>query len=74
MKAAQAIELIDKAGGTAAFGLLLGLDNTAGWRQRVHNWRTRGIPYKVLIEHASTINEIRRYRKPRTPKSPERRS
>lgn len=38
-------EIIDALGGTAKVAKLLGYDT-----QRVHNWRSRGIPSKVKVE------------------------
>jgi len=51
--------LIDKAGGDAAFGRLLGIDDTEGWLQRVNNWRRRGLPTAVQLEHYETIQALR---------------
>lgn len=42
--------LIDGLGGPAAVAKLLGYDKVSGGTQRVHNWRTRGIPAKVKVE------------------------
>lgn len=42
-------ELIDKLGGPAQLARNLGLGKYG--TQRVHNWRTRGIPAKVKLEH-----------------------
>jgi hypothetical protein len=52
--------LIDRAGGTSAFGRLLDLDGgpSKGWRQRVHNWRTRGLPQLILLQHFQLIQPL----------------
>lgn len=42
-------ELIDKLGGPAKVCELLGYEKDGGV-QRVQNWITRGIPYKVKVE------------------------
>jgi hypothetical protein len=42
-------ELIDALGGPARVAELLGYDKDSGGTQRVHNWRTRGIPAKVKV-------------------------
>lgn len=44
-------DLIDSLGGPARLAELLGYDRTAGGTQRVHNWRTRGIPAAVRLAH-----------------------
>ena len=44
-------ELIDKLGGAAKLAELLGYDKDGGV-QRVHNWRSRGIPARVKLDHA----------------------
>ncbi len=44
-------ELINYHGGPAKVAELLNFDKTAGGVQRVQNWRTRGIPSKVKLDH-----------------------
>jgi hypothetical protein len=46
-----ASNLIDALGGPARLAARLGFDRTAGGTQRVHNWRTRGIPAAVRLAH-----------------------
>ncbi len=48
---ANASALIDSLGGPARVAELLGYDRSAGGTQRVHNWRTRGIPAAVRLAH-----------------------
>lgn len=60
MDAKESAELIDKAGGTSAFGRLLGVDSGEGWQQRVNNWKRRGIPSDVILEHYDTIKRLKR--------------
>lgn len=43
-------KLIDELGGTAKVANLLGLDKAGGGIQRVHNWRSRGIPAQVKVD------------------------
>lgn len=43
--------LIDGLGGAAKVAELLGYDKRKGGTQRVHNWRSRGIPSAVRLEH-----------------------
>jgi hypothetical protein len=43
--------LIAELGGPAKVAELLGYDKSAGGIQRVHNWRTRGIPPGVKLKH-----------------------
>ena len=42
---------IDDLGGPAVLAEKLGYDKKIGGVQRVNNWRTRGIPPRVLLEH-----------------------
>lgn len=44
-------QLIDGLGGPAKLAELLGYNKEDGGTQRVHNWRKRGIPSKVKLEH-----------------------
>lgn len=55
----EAVEIIESAGGDSAFARLLGLHEQRGYRQRVSNWKRRGIPAVVLLRHLDTINELR---------------
>lgn len=43
-------EILDSLGGAAKVAKLLGYTK-AGGVQRVHNWISRGIPYKVKVDH-----------------------
>jgi hypothetical protein len=43
--------LIDTLGGPTKVAELLGYSKEQGGVQRVSNWRTRGIPPKVKLEH-----------------------
>jgi hypothetical protein len=43
--------VIDALGGPAEVARLLSLDTKKGGVQRVHNWRTRGIPPAVRLDH-----------------------
>ncbi len=42
-------ELIDKLGGPARVAELLNLDKDGGV-QRVHNWKSRGIPARIKVQ------------------------
>lgn len=53
----EARKVIDGLGGPAKVAELLGYDKHRGGVQRVHNWRTRGIPSKVLLEHPQVFGE-----------------
>jgi hypothetical protein len=52
-------QLIDALGGPAKLAALLGYDKEAGGTQRVHNWRTRGIPAKVKLAHPAIFDAAR---------------
>ena len=63
MDATETTALIDKAGGPSAFGRLLGLNKVAGWRQKIHNWKTRGMPAQIVLDHYEAIAKLKRKRK-----------
>lgn len=44
-------DLINQLGGPAKVAELLGYDKKRGGVQRVFNWMTRGIPYRVRNEN-----------------------
>ncbi|MDE2427015.1 MAG: hypothetical protein KGO96_14040 [Elusimicrobia bacterium] len=43
--------VIDALGGSTELARKLGLDPTAGGVQRVENWKSRGIPAAIRLEH-----------------------
>lgn len=59
MDPTETIAIIDAAGGDTAFGKLLGIDETEGFQQRVNNWRRRGMPSAVVVEHYELIQRLR---------------
>lgn len=54
----ESIRLIDSAGGDSAFAKLIGIDEQPGFQQRVNNWKRRGIPADVLLEHYDLIRGL----------------
>ena len=60
MDAQETSLIIDAAGGDTAFARLLGLDQTPGYQQRVNNWKRRGIPAQVVLDHLPSIEFLRR--------------
>lgn len=58
-------EIIDALGGPAKISRDLGFSPDSGV-QRVHNWRLRGIPPKVLLAHQKYFERVKR-----SPKSTE---
>lgn len=56
----QTKDLIDAAGGDAAFAKLLGIENEEGVIQRVNNWKRRGMPSAVELDHYETIRKLKR--------------
>lgn len=53
------MQIIAAAGGASAFARLIGLDlSRAGTQQRVHNWKTRGIPPRVVLENLEVIQQL----------------
>ena len=78
-------EFIDALGGPRRLCELLRYDPENGGLQRIYNWRTRGIPSKVWLEHAAfwelaraslraanPATAVPRARKPTTRKSQQR--
>lgn len=51
--------LISAVGGDIAFARILGMDGSGGIAQRVNNWKRRGIPVAVCLEHYETINRLK---------------
>ena len=60
MNANETYKIIEAAGGDSAFARLLGLDKTPGFQQRVNNWKRRGMPAAVVLEHRKKIDRLRR--------------
>ncbi len=52
-------EIIKAAGGDRAFARLLGLDAAPGYQQRINNWKRRGMPAAVVLDHLDTIQSLR---------------
>jgi len=48
-------DLIISLGGPAKVAALLGFDKKHG-TQRVFNWMTRGIPYRIRVENKNLFN------------------
>lgn len=59
MTPAESTLVIAAAGGDTAFGELLGINTNPGFQQRVNNWKRRGIPPAVVVEHFDTIRQLR---------------
>jgi hypothetical protein len=60
MDAKEAADLIEAAGGDSAFAQLLGLTEQPGFQQRVNNWKRRGIPARVALEHRRVLESLQR--------------
>ncbi len=59
MNPIRSSQLIKAAGGDTAFALLLGLDTSKkGTTQRVNNWKRRGIPDSVVLNHIDVIRKL----------------
>lgn len=52
--------LIVAAGGDKAFAKLLGIDSKKGYQQRVNNWKRRGMPDRIELQHMATIRQLQR--------------
>lgn len=55
----EAKSLIDAAGGDTKFAELLGIEGKDGFQQRVNNWRRRGMPAAVVLEHYEVLKRLR---------------
>jgi hypothetical protein len=51
--------LIEHVGGITAFGRMLGIDDGEGWQQRINNWRHRGLPPAVELQHYDLLKALR---------------
>jgi hypothetical protein len=47
----QSQHIIDRLGGPTKVAELLGWSDKPGQVQRIQNWKTRGIPARVLLDH-----------------------
>lgn len=56
----ETTRLIEAAGGDSAFAKLLGITETKGYLQRVNNWKRRGIPSEVVLDHYDQLQALRR--------------
>lgn len=56
----ESSRLIQTAGGDTKFAELLGITESKGYKQRVNNWKRRGIPADVVLEHLQTIQKLQR--------------
>ena len=52
--------LIEAAGGDVAFARRIGLPEQKFCQQRVNNWRRRGIPAYIVLEHYDQIQALRK--------------
>lgn len=60
-----AARLIEDVGGDMEFARLLGLEESPWLQQRINNWKRRGIPARVRVEHYDKIQELlKRFREP----------
>ena len=56
----ESARLIAAAGGDHKFATLLGIAGEKNYRQRVNNWKRRGIPSDVFVQHYELIQRLRR--------------
>jgi hypothetical protein len=56
----ESSRLIDAAGGDIAFAELIGIASHKHVRQRVNNWRRRGIPTKVLLQYRDLFDSLQK--------------
>lgn len=58
MEPNESQQIIKIAGGPAAFARLLGITNQPNFHQKINNWRARGIPAAVVLEHYQVISKL----------------
>lgn len=54
----ESTKLIEIAGGDKQFATLLGLVEEPGYKQRVNNWKRRGIPPSVILANQEVIRDL----------------
>ncbi len=54
----KTVQLIEAAGGDLAFADLLGLEVRPGLQQRINNWKHRGLPKAIMVEHYDLIRSL----------------
>ena len=59
MNTHESRKIIEAAGGDRAFARLLGLELRPGIQQRINNWKRRGMPAAVVLDHLDTIRSLR---------------
>ncbi len=55
--------IIEAAGGDTAFGKLLGIDGVPRYQQRINNWKRRGMPSDVVLDHYEVVKRLQEQRK-----------
>jgi len=55
----ETVRIIEAAGGDTKFAELLGINDTPGFQQRVNNWKRRGMPPAVILQHLPVITQLR---------------
>lgn len=66
MTKSETKRIIRAAGGDAAFAKLLGIEQQEGVAQRVNNWKRRGLPPAVELEHYDTIRALKAQSAPKS--------
>jgi len=59
MTKSETKRLISAVGGDTAFARLLGIQKQVGAVQRINNWKRRGMPAAVELEHYEKIQELK---------------
>lgn len=54
----DAKQTIESLGGAAETARKLGFDPAKGGTQRVNNWKRRGIPPKVILQHPELFQPV----------------
>ena len=59
MDANETTKVIESVGGDLAFANLLGIKKTRFFQQKINNWKRRGMPHKVILEHYDQLKRLR---------------
>jgi hypothetical protein len=63
MTPGESVRVIEAAGGDTKFAALIGIDSVPGFKQRVNNWKRRGIPANVILSNHDLIRRLQKQTK-----------
>lgn len=54
----ESVRIIQAAGGTRQFAELIGICEDPYYKQRIYNWKRRGIPSRVELQNQAVIQKL----------------